>query len=182
MCPEEKLIKPTELLIHLSSCHFSKQLFNNYPIIDRLNIKKEVLEEDVNIKYTKNVCEDWNITHDDYVSSEIDMIDKTDDIGKDVKNINFDNYPSDENTMPKEYLTDRYLEKISKIDAKSKKIRRRNLFIEKPSYIFETTSKVITALDEGYFKRVKFKDEEVKIEELVTKNTGAAPGPGNMIQ
>ena len=32
---------------------------------------------------------------------------------------------------------------------------------------------------EGYFKRVKYK--EVKIEKLITKNTEAAPGPGNMI-
>ena len=44
------------------------------------------------------------------------------------------------------------------------------------------TSNTIKIMVQGYFKHVKFKDEEVEIEGLLPKNKGAAPGPGNMIQ
>ena len=78
-----------------------------------------------------------------------------------------------------ESINDQVVEKVDSEKSTTKDIHQDESIVE--SGIDNKEPENNTTIIEGYFKRVKFKDGEVKIEELVTKNTGAAPGPGNMI-
>ena len=106
----------------------------------------------------------------------LDTIDDfdTDNEDKPSRNVSDLNY---EDNLHK--ITDVHMERLKDPKKEKREYKLENDdFIEKGDKRKTEKSELDKIIVEGYFKHVKFKD----IKELIVKNTGAAPGPGNMIQ